>query len=248
MNWNTRSSAPRKARIHRLAVTCGVTLACTAAAPAAAHADVGGPSDTTAWTAHVVKPAWATVYAGHGTELQHVGRLSPYWGGPNVLLVLNTATVDGQEYVKVLLKRMPAGSAGWIPAADVRLAQTARRVVVDLSARSITVRDAGRAILRARVVIGKPSTPTPTGQFAVDAPADQPAGGVLGRRILLLDAYSRALARYDGGIPQVAFHAYERLGAPLGSAASHGCIRMAQATLDRLLRLAPRGTPVLIRQ
>jgi len=68
------------------------------------------------------------------------------------------------------------------------------------------------------------------------------------RRILAIAAYSRALARYQGGIPQTAFHAYEKLGSPLGTAASHGCIRVAQHTLDRLLELAPRGTPVLIRR
>jgi lipoprotein-anchoring transpeptidase ErfK/SrfK len=71
---------------------------------------------------------------------------------------------------------------------------------------------------------------------------------VLGDRVLALVAYSRALARYQGGIPQVALHEYERLGAPLGTAASHGCIRMARETLKRVRQLAPRGTPVLIRR
>ena len=71
---------------------------------------------------------------------------------------------------------------------------------------------------------------------------------MLGPRVLAMAAYSRALARYQGGIPQVAFHAYEKLGAPLGTASSHGCVRIPQAKLTRLLRLAPRGTPVLIRR
>jgi lipoprotein-anchoring transpeptidase ErfK/SrfK len=103
-------------------------------------------------------------------------------------------------------------------------------------------------VLRDRVVIGAPATPTPTGQFAVDAAVDQPRGSVLGPRVLALTAYSRALARYQGGLPQVAFHGYERLRAPLGAAASHGCVRMRQATLTTLLRLLDRGTPVLIRR
>ena len=71
---------------------------------------------------------------------------------------------------------------------------------------------------------------------------------MLGPRVLAMAAYSRALARYQGGIPQVAFHAYEKLGAPLGAAASHGCVRIPQAKLTRLLTLAPRGTPILIRR
>jgi lipoprotein-anchoring transpeptidase ErfK/SrfK len=232
----------------RLVAVC--VLACAVAFPAAARAAElpTPPGAKSAWTARVLAPTDARAHAGRGRVVQSLERTTPYWGGPNVLLVLEAAAVDGVDYVKVLLKRMPAGSGGWVPAADVELARTTRRVVVDLSARTVTVRDSGRKILSDRVVIGAPSTPTPTGQFAIDAPVDQAKGGVLGPRVLALAAYSRALARYQGGIPQVALHAYEKLGAPLGAAASHGCVRMRQATLTRLLRLLPRGTPVLIRR
>jgi lipoprotein-anchoring transpeptidase ErfK/SrfK len=224
----------------RLRAAAVLAFACAAAYPAAAQAS--------AWTATVLEPAYARAHPDRGATLDHVGRYAPHWGGPNVLLVLDTATVDGRDYVKVLLKRMPAGSAGWIEADHVELARTTRRIVVDLSDRSVTLRQSGRAILKTRAVVGAPSTPTPIGQFAVDAPVDQPKGGLLGPRVLAMTAYSRALARYQGGIPQVAFHAYEKLGAPLGTASSHGCVRIPQAALTRLLRLAPRGTPVLIRR
>jgi lipoprotein-anchoring transpeptidase ErfK/SrfK len=222
-----------------------------AAFPAAAHAAElpprPKPGAKSAWTARVLTPVDATKSPGEGATLQRVGRQAQYWGGPNVLLVLDAKRVGDVDYVKVLLKRMPAGLAGWVPAEDVELARTTRRVVVDLSSRTVTIRDRGKALVRARAVIGAPSTPTPAGLFAVDAPVDQPASAHLGRRILAIAAYSRALARYQGGIPQTAFHAYEQLGAPLGTADSHGCVRVARTTLDKLLELAPRGTPVLIR-
>jgi lipoprotein-anchoring transpeptidase ErfK/SrfK len=236
----------------RLRTACALAVTCAVAFPAAAHAvelpQHPEPGAKSAWTARVLTPVDATARPGEGATLQRVGRRAPYWGGPNVLLVLDAKRVGDVDYVKVLLKRMPAGLAGWVPAEDVKLARTTRRVVVDLSARTVTIRDRGKALVRARAVIGAPSTPTPVGLFAVDAPVDQPASAHLGRRILAITAYSRALARYQGGIPQTAFHAYEQLGAPLGSAASHGCVRVAQATLDKLLRLAPRGTPVLVRE
>jgi lipoprotein-anchoring transpeptidase ErfK/SrfK len=242
----------RAFRASRLRVACALAMACAVALPAAAHAVAlpshPQPGAKSAWTARVLEPVDALERPGAGASLPRLGRRAPFWGGPNVLLVLDAKTVDDVDYVKVLLKRMPAGLGGWIPAANVKLARTTRRVVVDLSSRTVTIRDAGRAILRARAVIGAPSTPTPAGQFAIDAPVDQPRGGVLGRRILAIAAYSRALARYQGGIPQTAFHAYEKLGDPLGTAASHGCVRVQQKTLTRLLRLAPRGTPVLIRR
>lgn len=224
-------------RAGRLVAACALVIA--AAFPAAAQA---------AQTATVLEPAYARAHPGHGATLDLVGRHAPHWGGPNVLLVLDTATVGERDYVKVLLKRMPAGSTGWIEADHVRLARTRLRIVVDLSARSVTLRQGERAIFKTRAVIGAPSTPTPTGRFAVDAPVVQPKGSVLGPRVLGMAAYSRALARYQGGIPQVAFHAYEKLGAPLGAAASHGCVRIPQAKLTRLLTLAPRGTPILIRR
>jgi lipoprotein-anchoring transpeptidase ErfK/SrfK len=238
------------ARAGRLAAACALVIA--AASPAAAQASGlprhPRPGSLSAWTAKVLEPAYARAHPDRGARLTHVGRHAPHWGGPNVLLVLDAATVEGRDYVKVLLKRMPAGSAGWIEADHVKLTRTARRVIVDLSQRTVTVRHAGRAIMKTRAVIGAPSTRTPVGQFAVDAPVDQPRGGLLGPRVLAMAAYSRALARYQGGIPQVAFHAYEKLGAPLGRAASHGCVRIPQAKLNRLLRLAPRGTPILIRR
>jgi lipoprotein-anchoring transpeptidase ErfK/SrfK len=205
------------------------------------------PTAAAAWNATVVTPAGATVHAGRGAVRQVLGVHAPYWGGPNVLLVLDARTVAGVDYVKVLLKRMPAGTAGWVPAADLKLRRTTRRVVVDLSDRRMYVQDGGRTRWSARVVVGKPSTPTPRGQFAIDAPVDQPPSSDLGRRILAISAYSRALAHYQGGIPQVAFHAYEQLGAKLGTASSHGCIRMATSSLTRLRKWATRGTPVLIK-
>ena len=232
--------------------TCALVVLALAAFPAAAHAAElpahPKPGAKSAWTARVLTPVAATKRPGEGATLQTLERKAPYWGGPNVLLVLDARRVDDVDYVKVLLKRMPAGLAGWVPAADVKLARTTRRVVVDLSSRTVTIRDRGKALVRARAVIGAPSTPTPAGLFAVDAPVDQPASAHLGRRILAIAAYSRALARYQGGIPQIAFHEYEQLGAPLGTAASHGCVRMARATLARLRREVPRGTPVLIRR
>lgn len=233
------------ARFIRLATILTALVLPTGAA--AAESRPGPPGSKSAWLARVITPVNATERPGAGRRLQLLERSTPHWGGSNVLLVLDARTADGVEYVKVLLKRMPAGSAGWIPAQTVALSRTRRTVVVDLSARTIVVRDRGKAILRERVVIGARSTPTPTGQFAVDAPVEQPRGSELGPRVVALAAYSRALARYQGGVPQVAFHASERLGAPLGAAASHGCIRMRQATVLRLARLLARGTPVRIR-
>ncbi len=241
-----------------------LALAACAAAPAAAQVPAPEPTPEptpqasvperprptarSAYTARVKTPTVARSKPGAGRTIQTVGTRAPWWGGSNVLLVLDAKVVEERSYLKVLLKRMPAGSSGWIRADRVDLQRTRKRVVVDLSDRTVTLLSNGRSVFKARVVVGAKKTPTPTGLFAADAPVDLPGGNELGRRILAITAYSRALARYQGGIPQIAFHEYEQLGAPLGTAASHGCVRMAKATLAKLRREVPRGTPVLIRR
>lgn len=207
------------------------------------------PTARAAWTARIVTPIPARAQPrDHARVVRQLTTQAPYWGGPEVLLVLAAREVDGALWLDVLVKGMPAGSHGWIPATAARLARTDRRIVIDLSERSLVLQRGGRTELRTRVVIGAAATPTPIGQFAVDAVADEPPGSLLGPRVLALVAYSRSLARYQGGIPQAAIHASELIGDPLGSAASHGCVRAPQEVVNRLLTRAPRGTPVLIRR
>lgn len=236
------------------AVAAAPAPGASAAAPAepgerAASPQPHGPTARAAWTARIVEPVAArSAPRADAAAVRQIGTVAPFWGGPNVLLVLGSRTVGGERWLDVLLKGMPAGSHGWIPARSALLARTDRRIVVDLSERTLVFQQGGRTRLRTGVVVGAPESPTPTGQFAVDAVADEPAGSVLGPRVLALVAYSRTLAHYQGGIPQAAVHAFDQLGDPLGTAASHGCVRAPQAVVNRLLTLAPRGTPVLIRR
>ena len=73
--------------------------------------------------------------------------------------------------------------------------------------------------------------------------------GFFGPWALHLTALSNALRRYDGGPGRIAIHG--RGGAslrdPLGSARSHGCIRIDNAAIRYLSARVPDGTPVDIR-
>ena len=99
-----------------------------------------------------------------------------------------------------------------------------------------------------RTVVGKRSTPTPRGQFAIYERADSPRGSNIGPFALHLTAFSDVLHSYDGGPGRIAIHGRSGslLADPLGSAASHGCIRMSNSTLWRLAKFATPGTPVSI--
>ncbi len=102
------------------------------------------------------------------------------------------------------------------------------------------------------MVVGRPSTPTPHGLFAVLWAIRWHPDDFLGSRVLELTAHSNVLRRFEGGDGEVAIHGRggSSLLDPLGSARSHGCIRLANPAIDLLVgkigagRLP--GTPVTV--
>ena len=67
--------------------------------------------------------------------------------------------------------------------------------------------------------------------------------------MLLLTAYSNTLHHFAGGPGQISIHgrAVTSLQDALGTARSHGCIRIDNAAIALLARVAVEGTPVIIR-
>ena len=57
------------------------------------------------------------------------------------------------------------------------------------------------------------------------------------------------LDNYGGGPGRVAIHGRggDSLKDPLGTARSHGCVRVDNADVEWLARVVPRGTPVMVR-
>ncbi len=103
--------------------------------------------------------------------------------------------------------------------------------------RSLSVYRRGRLVRRVPVVVGKPSTPSPEGLFSIIGAWPSPANAFLGSWILPLTAHSDVLGQFDGGDGTVGIHG--RGGAslldPLGSASSHGCIRVDNSSIDWLV-------------
>jgi lipoprotein-anchoring transpeptidase ErfK/SrfK len=96
---------------------------------------------------------------------------------------------------------------------------------------------------RFRVVIGAAATPTPHGLFSiVDVWRSNPEH-FLGSYILSLSAHSNVLQEFGGGEGRVGIHG--RGGAslldPLGSARSHGCIRLTNGAVEWLVRKVGAG-------
>jgi hypothetical protein len=156
----------------------------------------------------------------------------------------------GQAWLGVQLPIRPNGTLGWVPYDDVTLEHTSWYVTVRLDSRRIEIRQAGRLRRSSRVVVGAPSTPTPVGEFAIYEIAKQPsARDFLGPWALHLTALSNVLTNYGGGPGRVAIHGRgpaSILDAPLGAAASHGCVRIPNAVVSWMHARTGSGTPMVI--
>jgi lipoprotein-anchoring transpeptidase ErfK/SrfK len=98
--------------------------------------------------------------------------------------------------------------------------------------------------------VGKPSTPTPSGLFAIAEVVRGNPNDFTGSWILALTAHSEALQSFDAGDGTVGLHgrAGASLSHPLGHALSHGCIRLNNDAIDAPVRRIGRyelpDTPV----
>jgi len=152
----------------------------------------------------------------------------------------------GEGWLRVRLPGRPNGHTGWISAKGTRATETDWRIRVSLSTRRVTVSNAGRVARRFRAVVGKPSTPTPRGVFFVEEAVALSSDEAGGPYALATSARSNALQEFDGGPGQIALHGTNNLTGALGSAVSHGCIRVGTRAVSWLARRLGAGVPVVV--
>jgi lipoprotein-anchoring transpeptidase ErfK/SrfK len=217
-------------------------ITCTDGASSSMH---GEPS-----YAAVVRQV-AVAYAQPGRVRLH-GRFGRFGridqnGYPTVFGVVGVRTDSDCKptWYRVQLPVAPNGSTGWVAASAVRTYPVRSRILVKLSTRRLVVYRSRRPVFRARVAIGTPHTPTPVGRYFVNERflISDPKGP-FGVAALGISAHSDVLKNWMQGGP-IALHGTDD-PASIGSAASHGCIRLANNDMRRLFALAPAGTPVSI--
>ena len=167
-------------------------------------------------------------------------------GVRTVFGVLGVARRCAASWYRVQLPMRPNGVVGYVRARDVALATVRTRIVVDLSRRELTLFRAGHPVLRTRVAVGSPATPTPVGRFYVNqrlVPANP--GGPFGPSALGISAFSEVLTGWAQGGP-VAIHGTNKPWL-IGQAVTNGCIRVRNAVQRRLFHATLAGTPVLVR-
>jgi hypothetical protein len=175
---------------------------------------------------------------GWWTSLRNPGPFD----APRVFLVRETR--DG--WLRALLPMEPNGSEGWIRTSDVRLSEHPFRIEVDLGRKRLIAYRGDRMFLREPAAVGTAATPTPTGLFftTLVARPDDPSGPY-GPFAYGLSAYSEVLDQFAGGDGQVAIHGTNSPWS-IGQAVSHGCIRLRNEAITKLVRAVPLGTPVRV--
>ncbi|SRR5581483_2724573 len=142
---------------------------------------------------------------------------------------------------------LPNGKLAWIrlDPRDLRSGATPYEIVVDLSAYRARLLRGRRVVRSFPVTIGAPGSETPSGRFAVTdefrGTLDRAAYGCCA---LALSATQPHVPSGWLGGNIIAIHG---TSGPLGVAASHGCVRAADADVRAVENAVPLGTPVIIR-
>jgi lipoprotein-anchoring transpeptidase ErfK/SrfK len=165
------------------------------------------------------------------------------WGTPTVL----AAVAERGDWLRVIATQLPNGHSGWIPASAAGIVPSRWKLEADLSRRLVTVRRDGRAVRRFRVAVGRPSTPTPTGRFAItDKLHFTDHNRAYGWGAIALTGHQPHIEPGWTGGDRLAIHGTGDPGS-IGYAASFGCLRASDADVRWLVRHAYLGSIVEIR-
>jgi lipoprotein-anchoring transpeptidase ErfK/SrfK len=157
-----------------------------------------------------------------------------------------TRSPDGSSWARVGLPGRPSGHTGWIPASRTSLSSTRWHILIDLSARRVTVYRDGRVDRRFRAVVGKPSTPTPRGEFFIEEPVALSLEASGSPFALATSARSSVFQEFEGGPGQIGIHGTNNISGALGTAVSHGCVRLSTSAITWLAKRIDSGVPLTI--
>jgi hypothetical protein len=175
-------------------------------------------------------------------ELGVVPAVTPITHDRTVLPVL----AHHGTWLKVRLPGRPNSHTGWIARKATLQWATNWHLAVNRSRRQVSVYRSGRLVRVFKAVVGKPSTPTPAGEFFVEESLALRSYDVGAPFALALSARSEVLQEFDGGPGQIALHGLSNVGGVPGTAVSHGCIRLDDAVMRWLVTRIGPGTPVTI--
>jgi lipoprotein-anchoring transpeptidase ErfK/SrfK len=177
-----------------------------------------------------------------------IGRLSTRTpeGTRNLVLVLDRRRdARGALWVRARLPILANDAAGWLPRSALGgYGTVSTHLVVDVAKLTATLYRRGKQVFEARVGVGRPENPTPTGEFYIRNKLTRYANAFYGPVAFGTSARSATLTDWPGG-GFVGIHGTNRPDL-LPGRVSHGCIRLRNDDILALERLMPVGTPLTI--
>ena len=177
-----------------------------------------------------------------------IGRLSTRTpeGTRNLVLVLDRRRdAGGALWVRARLPILENDAAGWVPRSALGgYGTVSTHLVVDVAKLTATLYRRGKQVFEARVGVGRPENPTPTGEFYIRNKLTRYANAFYGPVAFGTSARSATLTDWPGG-GFVGIHGTNRPDL-LPGRVSHGCIRLRNDDILALERLMPIGTPLTI--
>ena len=159
--------------------------------------------------------------------------------------VLIKQKVDQNWYLAYLPTR-PNEHTGYVRADDLSLSTVDTQILVERQYHRLTAWAGDQQIFQAPVAVGKPQWPTPAGMFYLqELISTGNPRGAYGPYVYGLSAHSDVFETFGGGDGLVGLHGTNE-GGSIGRSASHGCIRLANANIAKLVTLVPVGTPIVI--
>jgi len=184
-------------------------------------------------------------YSKPDATSKRVGPVSaqrPITAVQTVLPVLHTQGA----WLQVRLPGRPNSHTGWIKSEGTASQTTPWHLVVTTSTPRVIVYRDGHVVKVFKAIVGAPSTPTPHGEFFVEESIQLQSTDPGAPYALALSARSNVFHEFAGGPGQVALHGVNNIGGVLGTAVSHGCVRLDSASIGWLaFRIGP-GVPVTI--
>jgi hypothetical protein len=191
--------------------------------------------------AHLRPGARTAMWSSPGSGfVENLGPRTEF-GSPVVLSIVETTP----HWLGVTSADMPNGQLGWIrrEPRKVEIYWTEYSLHANLSARRLTVRYGRTKLQRFVVTVGAAESATPTGRYGITDALSFDESPFYGCCALAISGRQTHLPEGWIGGDRLAIHGTP---GPVGGAESHGCIRATDATMRKLFREVPLGTPVFI--
>jgi lipoprotein-anchoring transpeptidase ErfK/SrfK len=167
-------------------------------------------------------------------------------GVPQVFVLLRrVVTTEHGSWFRALLPVRPNGTTGYVRASALRLSTTTYRLTISRRSFSLTLWGGCNRVRTFPIGVGTGKTPTPVGRFYLIALLKPPdPDTIYGTFAYGLSAFSDVLTDWRGG-GIIGLHG-TNVPSSIGKRSSHGCIRMRNRDIERLVKVLPLGTPVEI--